>query len=43
MAKAQAKDSSGKDDAASLLIEDHRKVQQMFKEFKKLRVRPETL
>ena len=36
MAKSQGKDSSGADDAASLLIEDHRKVQQMFEEFKKL-------
>ena len=36
MAKAQEKQSSTADDAAKMLIEDHRKVQKMFEEFKKL-------
>lgn len=36
MAKAQDKESSAADDAAKMLIEDHRKVQKMFEEFKKL-------
>jgi hemerythrin-like domain-containing protein len=36
MAKSQAKESSSAEDAAKLLTEDHRKVQKMFQEFKKL-------
>ena len=36
MAKSQARESSGAQDAAKLLTEDHRKVQKMFEEFKRL-------
>jgi hemerythrin-like domain-containing protein len=36
MAKSQAKESPSAEDAAKLLTEDHRKVQKMFEEFKKL-------
>ena len=36
MAKAQAKQSPNAEDAAKLLTEDHRKVQKIFEEFKKL-------
>src|SRR5512132_1552759 len=36
MAKSQKKESSSAEDAAKLLTEDHRKVQKMFEDFKKL-------
>src|SRR5512147_919293 len=36
MAKSQKKGASASEDAAKLLIEDHRKVQNMFEQFKKL-------
>lgn len=36
MAKSQAKESPSAEDAVKLLTEDHRKVQKMFEQFKKL-------